>query len=173
MAMMDKIQSETEKEVDQKLGKTAQLIRDLERSQNERLNRKPPPHLQYIQGPSDQEHAIAEKLTQQLKELTAKTLPGHLVPTESVRKAMGITMEPLLDSPPPSIATSQTAPSETTEGSAGLPDDNALPDDIAKELEADDTGTTGDEEGKGDDDDVDAEVGDELLELLRDKDEGS
>ena len=85
---------------------------------------------------------------------------------------MGITMEPLLDSPPPSIATSQTAPSETTEGS-GLPDDNALPDDIAKELEADDTVTTGDEEGKGDDDDVDAEVGDELLELLRDKDEGS
>ena len=77
MAMMDKIQSETEKEVDQKLGKTAQLIRDLERSQNERLNRKPPPHLQYIQGPSDQEHAIAEKLTQQLKELTAKVRPTY------------------------------------------------------------------------------------------------
>ncbi|XP_041455209.1 bromodomain-containing protein 7-like isoform X2 [Lytechinus variegatus] len=172
MAVMDKIQSETEKEVDQKLGKTAELIRDLERSQNERLNRKPPPHLQYIQGPSDQEHAIAEQLTQQLKELTAKTLPGHLAQTESVRKAMGITMEPLFDSPPPSIATSQTAPSETTEGSSALPDDNALPDDIAKELEADETGTTGDEEGKGDDD-VDAEVGDELLELLRDKDGGS
>lgn len=183
MTAMEKIQSETEKEVDQKLGRTADLIRDLERTQNERLNRKPPPHLQYIQGPSDQEHAIAEQLTQQLKELAAKTLPAHLVPTESVRKAMGITMEPLeVNSPPapPSIATpsqpTTAAPSETTEteNSSMLHDDNnALPDDIAKEL--DDVRAMVDDDGKGDDDDddVDADVGDELLEMFGDKEDGN
>ena len=69
---MEKLQSETEKEMDQKLGRAAQLIKDLEHTQNERLSRKPPPHLQYVQGPSDQEHALAEQLTQQLRELSSK-----------------------------------------------------------------------------------------------------
>ncbi|XP_071507502.1 bromodomain-containing protein 7-like [Diadema antillarum] len=173
LTSQEKLQSETKKEVDKKLGKTAELIYELERTQNERLGRKPPPHLQYVSGPSEQEFAIAEQLTQHLKELTAKTMPANLTTAESVRRAMGVTVEPVLDSPSSPSVTSHPAPSETTESSA-MPDDNALPDDIAKELEAeDDVGTAGELDGKGDDDDVvDDDVGEELLELLRDKGDG-
>ena len=97
--------------------------------------------------------------------------PEDLVQSGSVRRAMGVTVEPVLESPPPSLAPSIAPPSETTDGSVVPDASNALPDDIAKEL--DDVETTGDDDGKADDDDVDADVGDELLELFGDKAEGA
>ena len=58
--------------MEMKLNNTSALIGDLEKTQNERMSQKPPPHLSYTPGPSDQECEIAEKLTQQLLALTSK-----------------------------------------------------------------------------------------------------
>lgn len=59
-------------EVESKLNSTSALIGNLEKSQNERMSRKPPPHISFTPGPSDRESEIAEELTQQLLALTSK-----------------------------------------------------------------------------------------------------
>ncbi|XP_070575836.1 bromodomain-containing protein 7-like [Ptychodera flava] len=78
--------------VQEKLNETGDLIKDLEKSQLERLSKKPPSNLQYAPGPSDKECEIAEKLTQQLKELTSQAEPGSVASTHAVRNAMGISV---------------------------------------------------------------------------------
>ncbi|XP_077982682.1 bromodomain-containing protein 7-like [Glandiceps talaboti] len=75
-----------------KLNEAGDMIKDLEKTQNERMSKKPPSNLQYNPGPSDKECEIAEKLTQQLKELTSQAGPGGVVSTQAVHNAMGITV---------------------------------------------------------------------------------
>ncbi|XP_022109958.1 bromodomain-containing protein 7-like isoform X2 [Acanthaster planci] len=80
-------------EIDSKLKSTSELISDLEKTQSARLSQKPPSHLQFIPKPSEQESSIAEKLTQQLLQLTSKIKPSDVVSTEAARAAMGITAD--------------------------------------------------------------------------------
>ncbi|XP_033096249.1 bromodomain-containing protein 7-like [Anneissia japonica] len=78
------------KDLNSKLDSTANLIDNLEKKQIERLSRKPPAHLQFIEGPSQEESNIAEEITQQLMQLTSNAKPADVVSTPAVRKAMGI-----------------------------------------------------------------------------------
>ncbi|XP_038078524.1 bromodomain-containing protein 7-like [Patiria miniata] len=78
-------------EIDSKLKSTSDLIGDLEKTQSARLSQKTPNHLQFIPKPSEQESSIAEKLTQQLLQLTAKIKPSDIVSAGAAQTAMGIT----------------------------------------------------------------------------------
>ncbi|XP_006825137.1 bromodomain-containing protein 7-like [Saccoglossus kowalevskii] len=98
----------SEKCVQEKLNETSDLIQDLEKSQHERLSKKPPSNLQYISGPSDKECEIAERLAQQLKELTAQAGPGGVVSSQSVRTAMGVTIPDTVAATPPTTTTTTT-----------------------------------------------------------------
>ncbi|XP_074644692.1 bromodomain-containing protein 7-like [Tubulanus polymorphus] len=85
--------------VQKKLDETSGFIKDLERVQNERLSRQPPPHLSYIPGPSPTEIQLAEKVTKGLTDLTKQVKPGDVVSATGVRKALGITVDQTSDVP--------------------------------------------------------------------------
>ncbi|CAH1779288.1 unnamed protein product [Owenia fusiformis] len=81
------------------LDETSQLISDLQSKQNDRLTQKPPSHLQHVQGPSTEEKAIAGKVTKNLAEITKQATPADVISAGAVRRALGVTVEPL--TPPP------------------------------------------------------------------------
>ncbi|XP_071957411.1 bromodomain-containing protein 7-like [Antedon mediterranea] len=93
-------------DLNSKLESTANLIDNLEKKQTERLSRKPPAHLQFIEGPSQEESNIAEEITQQLLQLTSNATPGDVASTPAVRKAMGVE----LSVPSPEDATKNLDP---------------------------------------------------------------
>ncbi|KAK9392707.1 bromodomain-containing protein 7 [Crotalus adamanteus] len=75
-----------------KLDETTKLICDLQDAQNERLSTKPPPNMICLLGPSYKEMHLAEKVTNNLKELAQQVAPGDIVSTYGIRKAMGISL---------------------------------------------------------------------------------
>ncbi|KAM3828930.1 bromodomain-containing protein 7 [Vipera latastei] len=75
-----------------KLDETTKLICDLQDAQNERLSTKPPPNMICLLGPSQKEMHLAEKVTNNLKELAQQVAPGDIVSTYGIRKAMGISL---------------------------------------------------------------------------------
>lgn len=83
-----------ESRIDAKLQETSQLIRDLQKTQNERLSRKLPAHLANVPKPSEKEVKLAEKVTQQLTELTKEAMPADIVSVSALRKAMGVALGP-------------------------------------------------------------------------------
>uniref|UniRef100_A0A663DWP8 Bromodomain containing 7 n=1 Tax=Aquila chrysaetos chrysaetos TaxID=223781 RepID=A0A663DWP8_AQUCH len=79
-----------------KLDETTKLLRELQDAQNERLSTKPPPNMICLLGPSYREMHLAERVTNNLKELAQQVTPGDIVSTYGIRKAMGISV-PLPD----------------------------------------------------------------------------
>lgn len=66
----EKITSQPKKDpVQERLDQTASLINDLQATQKERLSAKLPTHLAHVPGPSEKEIQLAQKVTQELKEL--------------------------------------------------------------------------------------------------------
>ncbi|XP_052816064.1 bromodomain-containing protein 7-like [Mya arenaria] len=83
-------------EIQDRLNKTAELLKDLQASQHERLSQKPPPHLTNIPGPGDSEKQLAEKVTTELTGLAKEALPQDIASLRGIRKAMGISVESVI-----------------------------------------------------------------------------
>ncbi|XP_015674399.1 bromodomain-containing protein 7 isoform X1 [Protobothrops mucrosquamatus] len=88
----DEFDSEEAEIFQKKLDETTKLICDLQDAQNERLSTKPPPNMICLLGPSYKEMHLAEKVTNNLKELAQQVAPGDIVSTYGIRKAMGISL---------------------------------------------------------------------------------
>ncbi|XP_073461092.1 bromodomain-containing protein 7 isoform X2 [Aquarana catesbeiana] len=73
-----------------KLDETTRLLWELQEVQNERLSTKPPPNMVCLLAPSVKEVQIADKVNENLKELTQQVHPGDIVSVSGIRKAMGI-----------------------------------------------------------------------------------
>ncbi|XP_058010906.1 bromodomain-containing protein 7 isoform X3 [Ahaetulla prasina] len=83
---------DSEEVFQRKLDETTKLICDLQDAQNERLSTKPPPNMICLLGPSYKEMHLAEKVTNNLKQLAQQVAPGDIVSTYGIRKAMGISL---------------------------------------------------------------------------------
>ncbi|ETE63403.1 Bromodomain-containing protein 7 [Ophiophagus hannah] len=88
----EEFDSEEAEVFQRKLDETTKLICDLQDAQNERLSTKPPPNMICLLGPSYKEMHLAEKVTNNLKELAQQVAPGDIVSTYGIRKAMGISL---------------------------------------------------------------------------------
>uniref|UniRef100_A0A8B9FK19 Bromodomain containing 7 n=1 Tax=Amazona collaria TaxID=241587 RepID=A0A8B9FK19_9PSIT len=93
---IEEFDSEEAEIFQRKLDETTKLLRELQDAQNERLSTKPPPNMICLLGPSYREMHLAERVTNNLKELAQQVTPGDIVSTYGVRKAMGISV-PLPD----------------------------------------------------------------------------
>ncbi|NXG27787.1 BRD7 protein, partial [Dromaius novaehollandiae] len=93
---MEEFESEEAEIFQRKLDETTKLLRELQDAQNERLSTKPPPNMICLLGPSYREMHLAERVTNNLKELAQQVTPGDIVSTYGIRKAMGISV-PLPD----------------------------------------------------------------------------
>uniref|UniRef100_A0A8B9ZLN4 Bromodomain containing 7 n=1 Tax=Anas zonorhyncha TaxID=75864 RepID=A0A8B9ZLN4_9AVES len=93
---VEEFDSEEAEIFQRKLDETTKLLRELQDAQNERLSTKPPPNMICLLGPSYREMHLAERVTNNLKELAQQVTPGDIVSTYGIRKAMGISI-PLPD----------------------------------------------------------------------------
>ncbi|NWX82075.1 BRD7 protein, partial [Nothoprocta ornata] len=93
---MEEFESEEAEIFQRKLDETTKLLRELQDAQNERLSTKPPPNMICLLAPSYREMHLAERVTNNLKELAQQVTPGDIVSTYGIRKAMGISV-PLPD----------------------------------------------------------------------------
>ncbi|KYO27298.1 bromodomain-containing protein 7 isoform B [Alligator mississippiensis] len=93
---VEEFDSEEAELFQRKLDETTKLLRELQDAQNERLSTKPPPNMICLLGPSYKEMHLAERVTNNLKELAQQVTPGDIVSTYGIRKAMGISI-PSLD----------------------------------------------------------------------------
>ncbi|XP_028931376.1 bromodomain-containing protein 7 isoform X2 [Ornithorhynchus anatinus] len=75
-----------------KLDETTRLLQELQEAQNERLSTRPPPNMICLLGPSYREMHLAERVTNNLKELAQQVTPGDIVSMHGIRKAMGISI---------------------------------------------------------------------------------
>ncbi|XP_019361236.1 PREDICTED: bromodomain-containing protein 7 isoform X1 [Gavialis gangeticus] len=89
---VEEFDSEEAEIFQRKLDETTKLLRELQDAQNERLSTKPPPNMICLLGPSYKEMHLAERVTNNLKELAQQVTPGDIVSTYGVRKAMGISI---------------------------------------------------------------------------------
>ncbi|NXX84085.1 BRD7 protein, partial [Urocolius indicus] len=89
---MEEFDSEEAEIFQRKLDETTKLLRELQDAQNERLSTKPPPNMICLLGPSYREMHLAERVTNNLKELAQQVTPGDIVSTYGIRKAMGISV---------------------------------------------------------------------------------
>lgn len=87
---------EEEPEIDPKvqLEATAQLIQQLRDVQHERLSQAPPQHFSSIPKPSEKELNIASQVQKNLSTLAKQVKPENIVPDESIRKLLGIPIDP-------------------------------------------------------------------------------
>ncbi|XP_065704081.1 bromodomain-containing protein 7 isoform X2 [Patagioenas fasciata] len=89
---VEEFDSEEAEIFQRKLDETTKLLRELQDAQNERLSTKPPPNMICLLGPSYREMHLAERVTNNLKELAQQVTPGDIVSTYGIRKAMGISV---------------------------------------------------------------------------------
>ncbi|CAM2100978.1 bromodomain-containing protein 7 isoform X2 [Caretta caretta] len=89
---VEEFDSEEAEIFQKKLDETTKLLRELQDAQNERLSTKPPPNMICLLGPSYKEMHLAERVTNNLKELAQQVTPGDIVSTYGIRKAMGISV---------------------------------------------------------------------------------
>ncbi|XP_046898092.1 bromodomain-containing protein 7 isoform X1 [Hypomesus transpacificus] len=82
-----------------KLDETTKLLNGLQEAQNERLSAKQPPNMICLLAPTTKELQLAEKVTENLAQLTSQVGPGDVSSLYGIRRAMGITLtqEPLVD----------------------------------------------------------------------------
>ncbi|XP_048371736.1 bromodomain-containing protein 7 isoform X2 [Sphaerodactylus townsendi] len=78
---MEESESEEAEVFQRKLDETTKLLRELQDAQNERLSTKPPPNMICLLGPSYKEVHLAERVTNNLKELAQQVAPGDIVST--------------------------------------------------------------------------------------------
>ncbi|XP_059489353.1 bromodomain-containing protein 7 [Neocloeon triangulifer] len=76
------------------LDQTSQLIGQLQKVQHARLSQPVPAHLALLPGPSENEVQLAEKITDNLTDLAKQVSPELITPQSSIRKAIGIDLEP-------------------------------------------------------------------------------
>lgn len=91
---LDSADSDINAVLQQKLQESKEMIDTLSRLQQERLSATPPAHLSHIQGASELELELAEKIAKTLSELASHAKPGSIVSVEAIRKAMGINYPP-------------------------------------------------------------------------------
>ncbi|XP_034644104.1 bromodomain-containing protein 7 [Trachemys scripta elegans] len=89
---VEEFDSEEAEIFQKKLDETTKLLRELQDAQNERLSTKPAPNMICLLGPSYKEMHLAERVTNNLKELAQQVTPGDIVSTYGIRKAMGISV---------------------------------------------------------------------------------
>merc|ERR1719336_2833720 len=73
------------------VAKNADLLAQLQRVQDVRLSANPPAHFASIAKPSDEEMELAQKVRDNLVEMSAKVQPRFVVSSEGIRKALGST----------------------------------------------------------------------------------
>ncbi|XP_029637603.1 bromodomain-containing protein 7 isoform X2 [Octopus sinensis] len=122
-----------EKELQQKLDYTAGLIQDLHSTQHDRLSAKPPVHLAFVPGPSQKEAQLANKVTQELRELAKQANPGAVVSVKALRNAMGISNNPIDDLLDP-YNLDDDDNGQALLSAVGQGEESALPMDIEQEL---------------------------------------
>nr|XP_046270439.1 bromodomain-containing protein 7 [Scatophagus argus] len=86
----------------QKLDVTTKLLLDLQEAQKERLSAKQPPNMICLLAPTAKELELAEKVTENLAEMTGQVTPCDVSSVYGIRKAMGIAVpleppEPFID----------------------------------------------------------------------------
>ncbi|XP_058237522.1 bromodomain-containing protein 7 isoform X2 [Hemibagrus wyckioides] len=84
--------SQEAKQFQQKLDETTVLLRDLHEAQRERLSAKQPPNMICLLAPTAKELQLAEKVTENLAQLTSQVTPGDVSSLYGIRKAMGISL---------------------------------------------------------------------------------
>lgn len=62
----------------------------LQQVQHDRLSALPPAHLTNVPKPKENEVTLAEKITENLTEISKKLPPSAIAPVDGLRKAMGI-----------------------------------------------------------------------------------
>uniref|UniRef100_A0A4W4GXM0 Bromo domain-containing protein n=1 Tax=Electrophorus electricus TaxID=8005 RepID=A0A4W4GXM0_ELEEL len=75
-----------------KLDETTMLLRSLQEAQRERLSAKQPPNTICLLAPTARELQLAEKVTENLAQLTSQVAPGDVSSVYGIRKAMGISL---------------------------------------------------------------------------------
>ncbi|XP_053985276.1 bromodomain-containing protein 7 isoform X2 [Hylaeus volcanicus] len=73
-----------------RLDDTSQMIGRLKQVQHDRLSAPPPAHLSNVPKPSENEVALADKITDNLTEIAKKLPPSAIAPVDGLRRAMGI-----------------------------------------------------------------------------------
>uniref|UniRef100_H3A8G5 Bromodomain containing 7 n=1 Tax=Latimeria chalumnae TaxID=7897 RepID=H3A8G5_LATCH len=73
-----------------KLDETTRLLWELQEAQNERLSTKPSLNFTDLEHLIHTEYFLAEKVTNNLKELASQVTPGDISSIDGIRKAMGI-----------------------------------------------------------------------------------
>nr|CAD7413952.1 unnamed protein product [Timema poppensis] len=107
-------QKASEEAVQAGLDHTSNLLQKLQQVQNDRLSMVPPPHLAHVVQPSDNEVHLAEKITENLKDMAKKVSPGAIAPVSAVRKAMGVHPSSEPNSPAPAEEENPTSVASET-----------------------------------------------------------
>ncbi|XP_033216841.1 bromodomain-containing protein 7 isoform X2 [Belonocnema kinseyi] len=76
--------------IQSRLDDTSQLLSHLQQVQHDRLSALPPAHLTNVPKPKENEVSLAEKITENLTEISKKLPPSAIAPVDGLRKAMGI-----------------------------------------------------------------------------------
>merc|ERR1719411_1247161 len=98
------------------VAKNADLLAQLQRVQDVRLSANPPAHFASIAKPSDEEMELAQKVRDNLVEMSAKVQPRFVVSSEGIRRALGSTDLPAAPPPPGGTAAALPAPMEVVGG---------------------------------------------------------
>ncbi|XP_062845542.1 bromodomain-containing protein 7 isoform X2 [Trichomycterus rosablanca] len=88
----DSFDSEEAEKFQKKLDETTQLLWDLQEAQRERLSTKQPPNIICLIAPTTKELQLAEKVTENLAQLTGQVTPADVSCLYGIRKAMGISL---------------------------------------------------------------------------------
>ena len=91
---------------------TAALLEELKKVQLERLSAMLPTHLSQVLQPNEQEMELANQVLSNLAQMAAQVTPGDVVPHESVRRALGMSLD---------LVTPVDAAAEDEEASAPSP----------------------------------------------------
>ncbi|KAI4483868.1 hypothetical protein M0802_013250 [Mischocyttarus mexicanus] len=73
-----------------RLDDTSQMLGRLKQVQHDRLSAPPPAHLSNVPKASENEVALADKITDNLTEIAKKLPPSAIAPVDGLRRAMGI-----------------------------------------------------------------------------------
>ncbi|XP_048509938.1 bromodomain-containing protein 7 [Athalia rosae] len=82
--------SEERSSLQTELDDTTQLLGRLHQVQHDRLSATPPAHLSNVPKPQDTEIMLADKITENLTEISKKLPPSAIAPVDGLRRAMGI-----------------------------------------------------------------------------------
>ncbi|KAB5525853.1 hypothetical protein PHYPO_G00145000 [Pangasianodon hypophthalmus] len=88
----ESFKSQEAEQFQKKLDETTFLLRDLHEAQRERLSAKQPPNMICLLAPTAKELQLAEKVTENLAQLTSQVTPGDVSSVYGIRKAMGISL---------------------------------------------------------------------------------